>query len=195
MTGSKNYYVYALMDPRGAQSRPFYIGKGHGSRKNQHLSSPDESVKWRTIQAIRNDGMEPLVTELIPDLTESQALLLEAQLIGAFGAAESGGFLTNQVLTSGRGGSRAAALTMPWGVVERAQIGLSLLKQSVVDLVVANPQGVSNADVASSLGLRSDHMGASKDYLSYSLIGLLLKEHQVRKVGRKYLHINSEEKP
>jgi len=191
MTGSSSYYVYALMDPRESPAKPFYIGKGHGSRKDQHLHNPDDSTKWDTIQAIRNDGLEPLVTELVTDLSESQALLLEAQLIGAFGTTDSGGLLTNKVLPSGRGGSKSATLTMPWGVVERAQTGLTLLKQSVIDLVVANPQGVSNADVASSLGLRSDYMGASKDYLSYSLLGLLLKEHHIRKVGRKYLHIDA----
>ena len=191
MQSAGTYYVYALLDPREPRARPFYIGKGHGNRKNQHLATPDDSAKWQVIQAIRDSGFEPLVTELVTDLSESQALLLEAQLIGAFGTLDSGGMLTNKVLPSGKAGSRAAQLTMPLGVVERAQVGLTLLKQSVVDLVVANPQGVSNADVASALGLRSDYQGASKDYLSYSLLGLLLKEHRVRRDGRKYRHIDA----
>lgn len=191
MSTGGSYYVYALLDPRGSQARPFYIGKGHGSRKSQHLNEPDASTKWRTIQAIRDAGLEPLVTELVTDLTEGQALLLEAQLIGAFGTLDTGGTLTNKVVPSGKAGSRAAALTLPFGVLERAQIGLTLLKQSVVDLISANPKGVTNADVASSLGLRSDFMGASKDYLSYSVLGLLLKDHQIRKDGRRYRLIDS----
>lgn len=186
MSASQAYYVYALLDPRELQALPFYIGKGHGPRKSQHLDQPDASEKWKTIEAIREDNCEPLVTELITDLTEEQALLLEAQLIGAFGTRETGGLLTNQVIPSGTSRSRSSTLTMPSGALERAQVGLSLLKQSVLDLVAANPQGVTNADVASSLGLRSDFVGSSKDYLSYSLIGLLLNAHQIKKDGRRY---------
>ncbi len=188
MSQSSDYYVYALLDPSESPARPFYVGKGHGDRKNQHLHSPEESAKWREIESIREGGTEPVVVELVSNLTEEQAFSLEAQLIGAFGTRGRGGLLTNQVRPSGMSRSRAKTLTMPWGAVERAQGGLSLLKQAVLDLVVANPGGVSNADVASSLGLRSHYMGASKDYLSYSLLGLLMNEGRIHKKGRRYLN-------
>ena len=187
MTEARSYYVYALLDPTAVPVKPFYIGKGHGSRKDQHLTAADESTKWQRILEIRAKGEEPRVVEMVSDLTEDQALKLEAELIGAFGTEATGGILTNQVIPSGASRSRAARLVMPWGVVERAQGGLGILKQSVLDLVQANPQGVTNADVASALGIRSHYMGASKDYLSFSLLGLLLNEHRIVKREGRYL--------
>lgn len=185
--GTANYYVYALMDPRTIPAKPFYIGKGHGVRKFQHLSEPDQSEKWSRIESIRSDGHEPTVVELVTDLTESQALVLEAQLIAAFGTTSSGGTLTNKVLPTGSRKLRRPLLVMPWGVEERAQAGLHLLTESVYDFVSANPTGVTNADVANALGLRSHYLGASKDYLSYSVLGLLLNANRLQRQGSKYL--------
>ena len=186
MGETRDYYVYALLDPRDNPARPFYIGKGHGSRKSQHLNEAGESDKLLRIEAIRAAGQEPQVQEMVTGLTESQALLLEAQLIGAFGTLRTGGSLTNQVVPSGMTRSAAKRINVPWGVVERAQAGLTLIRQAVLDLVEANPEGVTNADVASALGIRSHFMGASKDYLSYSLLGLLMNVRQIAKRKSRY---------
>lgn len=43
----------------------------------------------------------------------------------------------------------------------------------------ANPNGITNSDAASLLGLRSDYRGRQKDYLSYSVLGLLLREGKI----------------
>jgi hypothetical protein len=32
-----SYYVYALKDPRTSPAKPFYIGKGKGTRAYDHL--------------------------------------------------------------------------------------------------------------------------------------------------------------
>ena len=58
---------------------------------------------------------------------------------------------------------------LPAGAVDKAQIGLELLKSAVLELARANPDGVTNSDVSKALGLQSDYMGGSKDYLSWSL--------------------------
>jgi len=42
---------------------------------------------------------------------------------------------------------------------EKAQEGLALIKQAVVDLLNENPQGLRNVDIASALGIRSEHEG------------------------------------
>ena len=45
---------------------------------------------------------------------------------------------------------------------EKAQEGLALMKQAVVDLLNEYPEGLRNVDIASALGIRSDHEGNTK---------------------------------
>ena len=175
------YYVYALKDPRTNPAKPFYIGKGTGSRAFDHLVTPDSTKKYARIQDIKNSGIKPLVGILADDLTEAQALKLESELISAFGTEETGGCLTNAVVPAGLGGKQRAGLVVPQGAVERAQLGLQLLKSSVHELAQANAEGISNSDAASLLGLRSDYLGKQKDYLSYSVLGLLMREGKLER--------------
>jgi hypothetical protein len=175
------YYVYALKDPRSSPAKPFYIGKGTGSRAYDHLVTPDQTRKYARIREITNSGKRPLVDILVEDLTEAQALRLEAELIAAFGTEETGGLLTNAVVPAGIGGKQRNNVVVPQGAVERAQLGLELLKTSIFDLAKANPQGITNSDAASLLGLRSDYRGKQKDYLSYSVLGLLLRDGRVKR--------------
>ena len=175
------YYVYALKDPTVSPAKPFYIGKGTGSRAFDHLVKPDATKKYARIQKIQKLGSVPLVGILADDLTEAQALKLESELIAAFGTEETGGCLTNAVVPAGLGGKQRDGVVMPQGAVERAQLGLHLLKSAVQEMAMANPAGVSNSDVASLLGLRSDYLGKQKDYLSYSVLGLLMREGKIER--------------
>ena len=187
------YYVYALKDPRNSPARPFYIGKGTGSRAFDHLVKPDQTRKSIRIREIQEAGGEPFVDILVDDLTEAQALRLEAELIAAFGTEDTGGLLTNTVVPGGVATKRRDSVVIPDGSLERAQLGLELLKTAVMDLVRSNPRGVTNSDVASLLGLRSDYRGRQKDYLSYSVLGLLLREGRIRRdeQGRSVRHVSS----
>jgi hypothetical protein len=177
------YYVYALKDPRSNPAKPFYIGKGTGSRAFDHLVKPDTTKKYARIQEILKSGESPLVGILADDLTEAQAFKLESELISAFGTEETGGCLTNAVVPAGLGGKQRDGLVVPQGAVERAQLGLHLLKASIYEMAQANSAGVSNSDVASLLGLRSDYLGKQKDYLSYSVLGLLMREGKIERKG------------
>jgi hypothetical protein len=184
------YYVYALKDPRASPAKPFYIGKGTGSRAYDHLVVPDQTRKYARIREILDAGAKPLVDILVEDLTEAQALRLEAELISAFGTAETGGLLTNVVVPAGLGGRRRTSIVVPQGSVERAQLGLEFVKAAILALAKANPTGISNSDAASLLGLRSDYRGKQKDYLSYSVLGLLLREGKLRRrEGKRPRHV------
>lgn len=182
------FYVYALKDPCSSPAMPFYIGKGTGSRAFDHLVSPDATRKYARIKQIIATGVQPMVDILVEDLTEPQALRLEAELIAAFGTIESGGLLTNAVVPTGLGGKTRVGVVVPQGSVERAQLGLQLLKTAILELAKANPMGITNSDAASLLGLRSDYRGKQKDYLSYSVLGLLMREGKVVRETETHKH-------
>ena len=72
------YYVYALKDPALQPAKPFYVGKGTGSRVDDHLVTPDRTRKCARSKRIIEAGAQPLVDVLVNDLTETQALRLES---------------------------------------------------------------------------------------------------------------------
>ncbi|MGE5384315.1 MAG: GIY-YIG nuclease family protein [Betaproteobacteria bacterium] len=189
MSVDLSYYVYALKDPRSSPAMPFYIGKGTGTRSFDHLVKPDSTRKGIRIKEIEASGAKVLVSRLVDSLTENQAMRLEAELISSFGTIDTGGLLTNSVLPSGLGRKTRSAVVLPSGTKEKAQLGLALLKEAVLEFAKANPKGISNSDAASLLGLRSDYGGGSKDYLSYSVIGLLMREGKLErdKASRKHI--------
>ena len=67
------------------------------------------------------------------------------------------------------------------------------MKQSILELAAANPGGLTNADAVLTLGLQSDHNGEQRNFLSWSLLGTLMREGSSRKVGRagsaRYKHV------
>ena len=66
-------------------------------------------------------------------------------------------------------------------VYTMAQEGLRQIEEAIIRLLEINPQGLRNAQIADSLGLRSDFRGNQKDYLTYSVLGgLIAKEKVIR---------------
>ena len=49
------------------------------------------------------------------------------------------------------------SLIVPSDAKNRAQVGLTLLKETVLELVKANPGGIRNIDAADSLALHSEY--------------------------------------
>jgi hypothetical protein len=179
------YYVYALKDPRNSHAAPFYIGKGTGVRAWEHELKPDGSSKGKRISEIKNVGLDVVVSTLADGLSESQALKLEAELISAFGTEATGGLLTNAVIPSGMSTRVVKDIVVPYGAIEKAQMALQMLKDSVLELAKANKFGVTNSEVSKSLGLQSDYLGGSKDYLAWSILGLLMREGKMKRVAKK----------
>lgn len=181
------FYIYALKDPTQKPAMPFYIGKGTGNRAWEHHLTIDDSEKGKRIQAIQSAGQSVLHTILANDLTEHQALKLEAELISAFGIQSQGGLLTNRIKPNSENVKTRTLINIPSGAYEKAQMGLELLKSAIKELAHANLEGIKNSDAAKYLGLQSDYGGGSKDYLSYSVIGILMKENQLQRIGKKHV--------
>lgn len=173
---SNTYYVYSLKDPRTKPAKVFYIGKGTGSRATDHLKKIDETRKGKFIQEILDSGYSPVVAKIVEQLTEEQAFQIELELISSFGTVDTGGTLYNSVMPKSIRRKVDNEITVPSGALEKAQLGLKLLKDSISLLSEENPNGITNSDCAHYLGLQSDNEGKQQDYLTYSALGLLIKE-------------------
>jgi uncharacterized protein len=189
LSEDSSYYVYSLKDPRSSPALPFYIGKGAGTRSYDHLVRPDGTRKGLRIAEIEAAGYGVLVTRLVDAISEHQALKLEAELISALGTVDSGGLLLNSVLPSGLGSKRRGSVVVPSGTKEKAQLGLALMKEAIIELAKAKASGITNSDAASALGLRSDYGGGSKDYLSFSVLGILMREGKIERIKPSRKHI------
>ena len=60
-------------------------------------------------------------------------------------------------------------------LLERSRAARSDLEVCILELLGKYPQGLRNSQIAVDLDLRSDFNGKQKDYLSYSLLGGLIK--------------------
>jgi hypothetical protein len=69
---------------------------------------------------------------------------------------------------------------------DNAQKGLLFMKESILALLKNHPEGLNNSEIAKKLDISSDYQGGNKDYLSWSLLGLLLNEKKIKREGRKY---------
>lgn len=102
------YYTYAHLDSSnlvnvhkvlgafaatlGINYVPFYIGKGFGERDSQIYRN---ETHRKVVQRLAAIGEVPKIIKIRKNLTESQALQLEAKLVDIFGLVPNGGLLTN----------------------------------------------------------------------------------------------------
>lgn len=66
---------------------------------------------------------------------------------------------------------------------EKAAAAVGKLKEAIVEYLASHPQGATHVQIFEDLGLRSDYEGTQRNYLSWSLLGLLLAEKRVRYEG------------
>lgn len=67
----------------------------------------------------------------------------------------------------------------------KAETGLMLLKSAILDFLEVHP-GSLNSEIARGLNLESSHNGNQQDYLTYSILGELMKEGKIIKDNKKY---------
>lgn len=94
---NRQYYVYALIDPRNNEY--FYIGKGKGKRYLSHLKTNKRDfnlTKLERIGNIKNSGFEIKIEILFSNITEDTAFELEKILIYKLGRT----FLSEGILTN-----------------------------------------------------------------------------------------------
>ncbi|QIQ21010.1 GIY-YIG nuclease family protein [Zophobihabitans entericus] len=173
---TRNFYVYALKDPLQKPAKIFYIGKGTGSRSIEHTQKPDNTRKGKHIKEILAAGCQVIVTTLVDHLTEEDALRIELELIACLGTIDNGGVLYNSITPHAIAPKLKSNVVLPDDAVMKAQLGLKLLKDAIISFAEENPQGITNSDCVHYLGLQSDNEGRQQDYLSYSILGLLIKE-------------------
>jgi hypothetical protein len=77
------YYMYLYVDPR--DGRPFYVGKGKGSRLLSHLRDNTETTKVKRLAELKKLSLEPILEILKYGLNEREALLVEAVAIDLIG--------------------------------------------------------------------------------------------------------------
>jgi hypothetical protein len=71
-----------------------------------------------------------------------------------------------------------------------AQRGLGMIRRAIRELLGGYPNGLTNYQVAQQLGIEVSFGGSHKNYLTYSVLQLMVQEGEVasKKVGRNRLY-------
>jgi hypothetical protein len=72
---------------------------------------------------------------------------------------------------------------------QRAQVGLQQIEEAILALLEQHPEGLTNAEVARSLGIETGEAGEHRNMLSWSIIGRLIGSARVEraKLGRRVI--------
>ena len=62
-----------------------------------------------------------------------------------------------------------------------------MVKEAIVESLQSHDGGRTNTELAEELNIQSDYLGDQRNALSWSVLGLLLKDGQVEREGRKYM--------
>ena len=68
---------------------------------------------------------------------------------------------------------------------DRAQQGVDLVKQAVLELLATSDRAMTHAEIVNELGIHSDFEGAGRNYLSWSILGMLVNAGQIRYHGER----------
>lgn len=68
---------------------------------------------------------------------------------------------------------------------DEAQAGLEMIKGAILSELKHHSHGMTNADIVHALGLESDFEGQMRNYLSWSILGILLGEGKIKSTGER----------
>jgi len=74
---------------------------------------------------------------------------------------------------------------------DKALKGVQLLKEAIIEELERADQPLTHAEIVSRLGIHSDYEGKNRNYLSWSVLGLLLKEGTVTYEGERQRKVYS----
>jgi uncharacterized protein len=115
-----------------------------------------------------------------------------APRISAFGTEAMGGSLTNTVISNGKSPRGEKKSRSTFGCTRAHADWAHAFKSAVLELAKANNDGITNVDASKALGLQSDYHDGSRNYLAWSILGLLTREGKIsrKNVGNKGLHVS-----
>ena len=75
-------------------------------------------------------------------------------------------------------------------LIENSKKWLLLIEQSIEQLLIERPQWLRNSEIAKILGLESKHDGKQSNYLTYSVLGILMDKGKVykTKIGNSVIY-------
>ena len=65
---------------------------------------------------------------------------------------------------------------------EQARDGLRQIEDAIVTLLKQHPDGLTNAEIAKTLGIETGESGEHRNMLSWSIIGRLIRSGRVERV-------------
>ena len=68
---------------------------------------------------------------------------------------------------------------------DKAQAGLQMIKDAILTELDSHPLGMTNAEIVHRLGLESDFQGQNRNYLSWSILGILIRQGEVTFSGER----------
>lgn len=65
---------------------------------------------------------------------------------------------------------------------EKAQEGLRMIENAILDLLRQHPEGLTNAEIADLLGIGSDASESQRNRLSWAVLARLVRDARIEKI-------------
>lgn len=174
-----SFYVYALKDPRTDPPTPYYVGRGSGPRRYDHLVREDDTPRGQRTREIAAAGQRACVSILLEDVSEAEAIRAVARLIEEHGIESEGGLLTNTAVRRGVTAELDHAHRPP-GLERELAEHLTGLLDTVQRFARANPGGITDADLVAGFDI-GHHPPGHYTGLAHCLLDLLTREGTLRR--------------